>query len=220
MWRTLTKGSLWLWLGESGSRITREGNGPAMCEPVCSGVMVGGSCLPDGNCPITDHLPLHRSVPHWIRFLASSSFQMCCINAKPTICLNSSCRLVRSPPSSQAAPRATTRLNSLHASGPMPPHVPNAIGKKAQPALRQALTYLSFFARSLRLRKTRHLSLVCAVAITDCSDTCQPWHTVRSTATSVLASQQRNNRSAGLSWPSGQSGITTSLANGCPASVS
>ena len=129
----------------------------------------------------------------------------------PTFCRNSSCFLERKLPSSQAAPLANIRARSLAASGPIPPHVPKAIGRNAHPASLQRRRYLSFFILSLLVRKLRHLSRVCVVEASACSACCHPCATVTSTATSVPADHPLRSMSAGRSCEGTQTAVTTAV---------
>ena len=153
-------------------------------------------------------------------FLASRSTHVCLMSANPTLRRSSSCLTALESPSSQEAALFKRRNSNLAASGPIPPHVPKAIGRKDQPAFLQWPKYFCFFSFSLFTKKERHFSLVASVAVECRMEACQPCYTVRSTAVSFPAIQFLSNRSAGLSCVSGQFGITTSLSKGCPASES
>ena len=81
------------------------------------------------------------------------------MSAKPTPVRNSCALTSRSSSAPQLAALLTTLARSLAASGPRPPHVPKAMGVKAQQARKQCSAYLAFLATSFLVKKVLHLSL-------------------------------------------------------------
>ena len=142
----------------------------------------------------------------------ASKRQTCLIRAKPTHSSSSCWRSERTSPSCQLAARFASLCKTRAPSGPIPPHVPNDIARKPQPAALQGASYLECFANSFFFRNVLHRSLLTE----NRSEDCQPCTMVRSRAVGAPFWKEVSRISAGRNSPSGQSGIFASQVKPWP----
>ena len=157
-----------------------------LCSSLCASPC-GSDCLsaqaPLGSweCVLVFIAVLIYSQAVCTKALSSRRLQTCRDRARPTRWRSSSCRVLRTAPSSQPADGFRRRWRSLAPAGPNRPQVPKAMGINPHPADLQTAVYFSSLAASLRRRKERHRSRVTSA---DRSETCQPCEIVKSTAVS------------------------------------